>query len=107
MMQVMSKIGNGISSNVAWETKRMVKEILNSVEGTEWPPSAEWCVEYRLKTWPLGYDHGHVRYFDTQEEMDEWLDGQREWACLEDNEMTFVILQWDLGPNFVTTGHFY
>jgi len=55
----------------------------------------------------MGFDEGHIRYFDDKDALDTWLDAQREWACLEDNEMTYVLLAWDLGPTFVTSGHLY
>lgn len=87
--------------------KKMISAIVSSIEGIEWPLTAEFCVEYQLKCWPMGFDGGHKKYFDTQEDMETWLDSQREWACQEDNEMSYVILKWDLGPTFVTSGHYW
>lgn len=106
-MHILKRLNERYLSNIDQTTDRLKKTILSNIKGMEWPPTAEYCVEYSLKCWPMNLGTEHVKFFDSKEEMSEWLDGQREWACLEDNQMAYVILKWDLGPNFIYSGEFY
>jgi hypothetical protein len=86
--------------------QQLVLSVLDTVEGDGWPTWAEFSVQYRIKTWPMPWDEGHRKYFETEESMWLWLEEQRDWASLEDNGISYSIEKWAWGPQFVSSGEF-
>lgn len=84
----------------------LTNAILASVEGSEWPASAEYMVEYRTKCWPCQMDEREQCYFDTEADMQSWLAEQAEWARQEGNSMDYSIYQWELGPQYVSSSFY-
>ena len=73
-----------------------------------WPINAVFAVEYRLRDKQFAsVDHGlSVEYFETHEAMNLWFDEKLEFFKSTDWDfsMTYVMYEWDLGPNVVKYG---
>lgn len=95
-----------MNQNTPIGTPALVSAILASVEGTDWPASAEYMVEYRTKCWPCQMGDQFKRYFDTEAEMQIWLAKQAEWASQEGNSMDYSIYQWELGPQYMNSSFY-
>lgn len=75
-------------------------------EGTEWPFSAIYRVTYYLRSAPCGFGDRLKVYFDTEEDMNKWLNEQQRWAREEGNAIEFIIYEWYYGPKLVRTDYF-
>ena len=67
--------------------------------GEEWPDSAEFAAKVCTHTWPMGWDsESTMKFFDSAEQLHNWMDSCAKWAKEEDNDIAYVIYEWDLGP---------
>jgi len=74
----------------------------HTTNGQSWPNDAEYCIVYRYRTWPVGYDREwSTEFFTNSAEVEAWEKKQREWTKLEDNGIQYSVYEWDLGPHFV------
>lgn len=78
----------------------IVRHAITDVE-LAWPPEAVFCVTYRTRCWPdTRYGEDRKVYFENEDQLDAWLENQRDWADLEDNKIAGYVEEWDLGPVF-------
>lgn len=69
--------------------------------GQAWPDSAVYAVVYTLQTWPCSAK-SYVKFFETKNEVAQFIEQHRDWAKLEDNVFSLCnVFEWDLGPQFV------
>lgn len=76
-------------------------------EGDGWPDDAQFKVEYRYHTWPMGWDkERYTDFFASREELDKWLADKADWSRSEDNQFEVSIWEWDLGVSYLESRHF-
>ena len=80
-----------------------INSIIDSakIDGKHWPDDALFCVSVRQRTWPLYSGDYHAHFFQTQSQLDVFLNDQRDWAKLEDNYLDYIVYEWDLGPKVI------
>lgn len=91
-----------------WLTDLMAKQIAAIIaEGDGWPHDAQFKVETKYHTWPMGWDKDvSTNYFSSLEEKDAYINDLREWARCEDNAVRISVWEWDLGPTFMGEQHY-
>jgi hypothetical protein len=80
--------------------RALVTEALHiTKEEAAWPPSAVYGASTSTKCWPCSWDESTWTYFETRNELDEFIASYRQWGRLEDNYFRITVYKWDLGPN--------
>ena len=105
ILTVFDDSGKPVSATMADVLAVMIGNTI--AEGKGWPDDAVYKVEYRCRTWPMGWEkETSTKFFDSEVELNEWTANWKEWARCEDNEVNIRVEEWDLGPSFKCEYHF-
>lgn len=97
---------NSILAEVADVGASIAQALYNHMQshdtaGHSWPDSAEFAVVHCESTWPCGWEqYSAVKFFDSRQELECWIEDKREWMQLEDNYAAWRVYEWDLGPQY-------
>jgi len=70
----------------------------HDLHGHIWPDTAVYACVYRKKAWPCGWGNIHAAFFDTVDQMIDWIEKQETWSKQEDNDFLYDAYVWELGP---------